>query len=576
MTPSQQLGVRGARDRLVDLLGLGATAPLQDTEVVTKTPLVPLGQPAEIRVVPGQGDVRYLLRRVSGAFAGGSGTRGKGDETILQITEVLEDVTYEVRARKESPSQSEDDPEATDDPKAREVFLDQTVTLRVGLATALSARIEGPLLDPTAGADTDPRLIDHAAEFRVRVDHSQEGVEYRLVEPLPNDRERVLTATPTIGTGEGINLTARGVHEDTKVRLRVTQRFAESLDQQDQTQLVLGSDDEPLDLPLRVRPDPTVALSVAPSSLVAFGSRAATVVLADSQESCTYRLVAHRLADSDFVFDDDVGEAEVAEFSGDGLDTGAAAPRVIVARPVAGDPDETEGEKAVGEAEDAQRFTLRGPVHDGTGGELSLPLDELADGEDRPLGPLHDDLLILVEAAKTHSKIWLDTAAVVLVTPDPAHPVELAANIADGVVRGGVIVSGGQPGVFYHLTPSDSERRSLPAFVHQVDELDAARNKGIGGRAEPSARLGLRLGVDFVIIASVPGPDAPEGRIELGRRRPPPPAVDLDGLAVEDGLSIRAVRARSGASVDMAHRAQIVDLPEIRVDDDDPPERAGD
>ena len=91
--------LRGARDRLVDLLGLGETYPLQDLPVLAEELIVPLDTTAKIPVDPGQSDVLYELRD-RGQEVSSAGAWGTGGKTILETPPMEEDVTFEILAQK--------------------------------------------------------------------------------------------------------------------------------------------------------------------------------------------------------------------------------------------------------------------------------------------------------------------------------------------------------------------------------------------------------------------------------------------------------------------------------------------
>ena len=76
--------LRGARDRLVDLLGFGETYPLQDVPVRAEELIVPIETTAKIPIDPGQSDVLYQLRD-RGKPVNGRGVRGKGGNYIVVI-----------------------------------------------------------------------------------------------------------------------------------------------------------------------------------------------------------------------------------------------------------------------------------------------------------------------------------------------------------------------------------------------------------------------------------------------------------------------------------------------------------
>src|SRR5688572_30693179 len=61
MVPMTEIHLRAARDRLLDLLGIGETFPLQDIPVAEDRVKVAINSTAKIRLLAGQKDVRYSL-----------------------------------------------------------------------------------------------------------------------------------------------------------------------------------------------------------------------------------------------------------------------------------------------------------------------------------------------------------------------------------------------------------------------------------------------------------------------------------------------------------------------------------
>ena len=525
MPVRKSLHLRGARDRLIDLLDLGETSPLQDTEVRNERLTVPIGMQAKIPIVPGQIDVRYLLRLRDGTSTPGPGKIGNGEETLALTPALNEDVTFEVLARKID--------------SGREAYLHETATVRVKLDTTLPTRIEAPLLDPAAADDTAPRVVDYGSPFVVAIDQSQEGAHYRLVHlPAgPGTAEADLSPEEEPGDRDTIRLHADPVFEDTRVRVRVIKRFDSSEGREDQSELLVGADGKPLELPLMVRPNPALQVTVEPAGAIEFGGEA-TIKIAASQASCRYQAYLRRLTDSDFLFDDVVTGVQTHE-----TELGDADRVRVLVRP-------STDESATG-------FSPIGPALAGNGADLALELPAI-----------DEDGAILVEASKDHSRLWLEQAATLLVEPDPDRRLAVRIPVAGEDMRGDVEVSAGQPGVLYYLR-GDARRETLPAYVHQLDELDQSLNKGLGGVGEPQARRGLRVEVDLAIarapVASGAESRAPDRAVE----RPLPPVVDLEPAKLGVDLAVRAVKARSGAEVKLAGPIPTSTLPEIRLEEAD-------
>lgn len=537
MATERSIRLRGARDRLIDLLGLGETFPLQDAEVRNERLTVPIGDSARIPIVPGQTDVRYLLRRRDGAPGPPSpGTVGNGEETFLTTPAITEDVTYRVLARKVD--------------SRREAFLHQMATVKVGLELNLQPRIEAPPLDPVAAEYTDPRILDYGSPLVVTMDVSQAGVDYRLVHLAAGTGEEESLSGEVRGDGGTVTLTsAQPASEDILVRVRATKRFDPAEEREDKSSLLVDADGNALELPLMVRPNPALPVTVEPSNVIGFDAEA-TIGIGESQASCSYRAYMRALADSDFLFDDvamkragdDVAEARPA------VDLGAAGVvRVIM-------PTLSVGVPPAG-------FATIGDAVAGNGDALRIPL-----------GRLVEDSLVLVEASKPHSRAWLAEAGTALIEPDPDRRLQLRIAVAGTSTRGDIEVAGGQPGVFYYLRRgATGSERSLPAYFHQRDERDPALNKGLGGDGEvvghEAARTGLRVEVDLAVARSVARDESVDEPVERAREQPGLPVVEFGRVPLDVDIRIRAVRARTGVAVELTHAVPIFPLPDIKLED---------
>lgn len=496
MSTARPIDVRCARDRLIDLLGLGETTPIRDVDVQEAQLTVNVGAPCEITIDPAQAGVRYELFDGDAPVVPACSVDGTGEKAVLKGPIIdREDKTFRIRAKKL-------------DPLTRETFLFQTATVKVGLATDL------PVSTPEIAEV--PRLVDYGSRVLVSITGSQAGATYGLIDaagsPIPmTPPERVS------GNKDGaITLTASRVTEDTVIRVDVQRTFDE------------GEGRAPLhavltaELPIAVRADRELVVSAVGSPVLPQGS--ATITIAGSQPNVRYSAHVRALSTVDFV--PDAGSALVAIAV-----PGTSGVEVYTPRPPA------LWQAPAGSVQ-------HGDAMPGNGGDLALGV-----------GPIQDDSIVVVQARKTHtaagaslaSAVQLEQAAVVLVRPEPAPPLvlQIAAN-ADGA-SGTLLVSGGQPGVFYHFYPSnEASELGLPAYFHRRDERDPSMNKGVAA-TEPEAsdqvpRRGLRVEMDLVITREPPAPAA----LDPAHVRPLDPLVDIAPLPLGGAVDVMAIKARTG------------------------------
>ncbi len=513
MSATIHLHLRAARDRVIDLLGLGETHPLQDPEIDNTRLMVPFEQTARIPIDPGQSDAEYALySRDEALIADTDAARGTGATTFLETPPIVEDVTYKIRARK---LYSE---------RQRAAFLHRTATVKVGLDASLEARILAPPIDPLIEnpADTLPRIIDDSQSVEVEIDDAQEGVDYRLVDTRGS--EEIVLSTPDVGglgPGQVTRLPSVPLTEDTEIRIRATKTFDPAEKRETQTALL------DIVLPLAVRADRTAGVSALPL-VIGFGAGAA-ITVAGSRESTAYRLFHRPLADADFVYGD-AGD-EVLKVAVEGQ------PDVQVPPP----PDlgqDPEGYRALGEWQT------------GNGGDLRLPIEALA-----------DDTLLIVQAAKAHWRPWtsvvqLAQAALILVEPDPAVDLALAIPVAAASMSGRLTVRGGRPGVFYTFRRgATGDEREPPAYFHQLDASNPVENKGLGL---------LRIEGDLAVTRD-PRPEALPPEVPLAELRPPAPQLEIGSISTLDiELHVRAMKARTRVAVPLGRVAAVPAPPVIR------------
>ena len=478
MATDANLQLRDARDRLIELLGLGKTYPLQDLPVRGEQLKVASKATAKIPIDDSQPGVTYqLFDRDKNPV--GSPLEGNGAALILETPPITEDITYRILARKLG--------------TGLQAYLHQSATVAVGLDTTLKARVTNArTLDPAIPqpADSDPRIVAYGADVAVQVDATQDGVSYRLIQGpgVGNEPEKVISEQDVTGTLGSIVLGAKpdAIVEDMDIRVRATRTFQPADGQPATTDSALLN----VVLPLKVRARTDVPVAVAPSPVVGYGQDAA-IKIGQTQASVTYRLYGRRILDGEFVHGETKDPVITAKTDGDSVQVRFHPP----SRPaIWADPP---GYAAAGDAQS------------GNGGDLTLTLK----------APV-DDSLVIVRAEKSHdapggtkipSAVQLEQAAVVLVRPDPARALRLRVFADDSKSSRSMQVSGGQPGVFYHFRsdPGGTDI-ALPAYFHKRDEADDRFNKGLGQ---------LAIEVDLAIATDPPTGSLP--RRPAAPRSPP-------------------------------------------------------
>jgi len=510
MSATTQILLRAARDRVVDLLGIGETYPLQDVSVSADRLTVAVNMTAKISINPGQSDVTYSLRDRN-EKAVSTDTVGTGAETILVTPNIKEDQTFRIFASKTDVFASG---------IKRQAYLSHVAEVKVGLDTTLNAFIAAPLLNPRtdAGASSDPRIVDFGSNVAVNVEQSQEGVDYSLV-VVSTKSETVVSQKEVRGNLGRVVLTSTPVQDDTLLRVRATKRFDQAEGRDTQTALL------DVLLPLMVRANTGLAVSVK-SSPTPF-QKDATIVIAGSQKGTSYRAFVHTLADTEFVY---------------------GIPSAAGLLPVVDDIQVPSPPWTISALNVPAGFAVQGDYQPGTGAALNVTIPAVS-----------EDSLVIVEARKLHgsantpSSVQLQQAALVLVQPNPNPALALEATVSGTSVSGPLVASGGQPGVFYYFRVGDGGTEIVPpAYFHQLDAGNPAFNKGIGQ---------LRMGVDFVVERD-PLTGTTDSR---SKTPPPPPLLDLGSQALGISLFVRAMKARTRVSVPVAQTAQIPLLPVIKL-----------
>jgi len=521
MDTPHDVALRSARDRIIDLLGVGDTYPLTDLDVIADQLKVPFGAVAKIPIENAQAGVAYELCDPKGEGLGDAfKAEGADARLVIDTPPVSEDVTYRIRATKKSSEQA---------PR----FLDEGAPVKVGLDTALQIRIlpeSTPLLDPDLASPrpSDARIVPYGASVEVEIQKSQEGVQYSLMID-----EKDVKDVWVLGDLHDVRLHAGPLGEDAVIRVRATKNFPGQ--KKDPESSLLDAK-----LYVKVMANPAAAVSVDSSPVVDYGE-GATLKIANTQANAQYEPYVRTIPDADFVH-------------------GPAAGVEVVSVAVPGKPDAQVRKPPQSGAWDAKGYASAGYVSageavPGTGGELKFALKDLK-----------EDCMIIVRAQKQHrpdlgdpsrtipSAIRLDQAAVVLVRPDPARALTLRVPVSGAQTGDSMQMSGGQPGVFYYFRPEPAgEEFKQSAYFHKRDDADNNENKGVGQ---------IAVEVDFAIAAD---PDAARPA-DVAKAAPRAPLLGITPVAAGASLSIRAMKAQTAVEKKMSRDAQIAAVPAIRAE----------
>jgi hypothetical protein len=518
MSLTTQSLLRGARDRVIDLLGLGETYPLQDTAVSADRLTVAFGTSAKISIFPGQTDANYTLHDPKDQAVTAS-VLGTGGETVLTTPPMTDDQTFRIFASKIDTFASKVD---------RQDFLTQVADVKVGLDLTISTFIDAPLLDPTKDhpVSTDPRIVDYGTTVTVKVELSQEGVDYAVV-VITDGNETVVSQEDVRGNLNTIVLTTTPVQEDVELSVRATKRFDPGEHRPDDTGLLK------LRMPLMVRARTDLAVSAQPSPL-GFG-KDATITVAGTQASASYVAYVRTLGDSDFVY----GLPPDLNLIPVNPNIQVTAPKWTSARFTVPDG-----------------YTKLGDYQAGNGGDLHLAVPGIV-----------EDSVLIIEARKLHgaskvpSSVQLQQPGLVLVQPNPNPGLALEVTIDNNSIAGPLLLNSGQSGVYYFFRVGQDGKEVLPpGYFHKLDATDATSNKGINQ---------LRIGIDLALARDPAKPLA-----DPAHTPPLPPLLDLGPQALGTALFIRAMKARSGVDVQLAQTAQLPALPMIKLDLDTVPSGA--
>lgn len=496
-----QLRLRDARDRVIDLLGLGRSYPLRDIPWPQHAVVSP-GTSTTITLAFSQRGVIYKLYDDDNQPVSREGkpleAEGTGAELTFETPPINVDVTYRVLATKielvDPPPEGEPAPEL---PEPRSAWLHGAIDIREGVDASLTIEIVGlPLLDKRIDAPkpTDARIANYGASVQVAIHDCQEGVEYVLVNHAKLDAVLSAPVTGVVGT---IVLTLPQATEDIDLRVRGSKSVGDAQDPDMRTAVL------DLVLPLRVRANPNVAASVL-APLVAHGDATVARLIA-TQSSADYELWRRPIPDDEFLFDAPPSTPRIQV-------TGDANRLIEVLRP----PWAETWQSLSG-------FVVAGEPLPGTGANLALPIPAST-----------DDTCLLIRAIKHHRKesaaskddelidsdVQLRAALVVLVRPNHEQLLRLSVRVEEKQCVGPIVLRDGQPGVYYTLRDGGGPI-ALPGYFHKQD-------KGVDE---------LRMELDLAIAA--------DGDTGVA------PSLEIDPLPIDTQLQVSARKAMTWLTAEL-------------------------
>ncbi len=573
---------------MIDSLKLGESYPLRDLPVPNEKLKVPHETPATISIQHSQQNVLYQLYQ-SGAVVeriiDGQKTpvqaAGDGGAIQLETDKIIEDVTFDILAVKQATS--------------RQAWLHQTATVKVGLNTALPARIrlfgldlafETKLTEGVVQGDLRQEFLnrevfvaEHARIFSenqrwrivqenglsyvIRLESDRLGV-YAFLDQtaespgdeaprlinygakvevqIDNSQEGVVYQLVSIENGQESVLSESDMIGDLHNITLVSKRIFEDVDVYIRATKNFGSGDraeqkELLDaiLPLKVRANSKTLVAVDHEPIFDFDA-SGTIKIPDSQSSVNYQVFMREISDREFVH-------------------GSAPEESVIKTPVENQPDVQVEKPARTDVWSKNDFTAAGEPKQGNDGDLRLSLPDL-----------QADHLVIVKASKDHdsggavisSALQLEQAVVVLVRPNPMPSLRLETEIVDGKTGGQLHIFDGDPGIFYQFSAAPENKKiEPPVYFHKRDEINPAHNKGLSQ---------LKIGVDFVVPRTASPAETNESPTQTA---PEPPVLETEKLAANTELHIKAMKAQTLVENDLSKTAIIAELPEIALQDDE-------
>jgi hypothetical protein len=492
--------LRDARDRIIQILGIGVPYPLRDLPL-DYPEMVAVGQGINIKIVGAQTGVRYRLCDEEGNDLDLPGSPyevvPKGTEgdagVVLTGPSITQDVAYTIMAVREGT--------VVIPGVLLETYLNQVVVVMVGINKGLAAAFV-PRGNQIA---RDNQLFVDYGELAIEISlkDSQEGVTYQLFEETADQKEGALLSdlpVKGLGVGTAISLTLKSgitLKEDTRIKIKARRETS-------------GNKEQLADLDVRltvqVRPDQDVVIQADP--LILEYSAAPKLRLIEFQKSAVYTLYGRPLVSTDYHATKVPGDLEVA--NGEGGSVFVEPPARIT------------------NADDPAGFVKLGDFAAASG---RIPVD-----------PLVADTLFIVRATKKENgeTLQLNQVVVVLVRPDPKPTVTALRSTIPSGTNGTVVLKGTQLGVRYQLRNQADEPVGAPGYHWEDRGVEAMRLEVdfVVEQKEPDGAGGvlwlptgpLTEKTTFSVLATkvITGVTNPlDGTVVIDIKAPPPPDKSL-------------------------------------------------
>lgn len=416
--------LRDARDRIVQLLGIGVPYPLRDLKLVYP-PTVAYNRPTTIQILGGQRGVRYQLCDEDGnpildkdnqpGFEIQPDANTPEDEILLPTPAIRKDITFTVLAIRE------------DKQKAVQVetYLNQAISIKAGIDTGLPVAFS-PATGQVAG---DHQVtINYGDKVTVAISNTQEGISYKLT---MGPKENFVTLSNGVkGNQATINVVSTdGFDEDTQINVLAYRTSSSSVSAWLDTTLSI-----------LVRPNPAAVVN-ADANIVNYNT-GTTFWLVDPQSSAQYELYKRELIPADYLPDGTAGSLLIP--TDEGRNIAIRVPAKIT------------------NWDDPSGFVLVDSFGESGASGASLPTGT---------GELLEDTIFIIRGTKreNHERLQLDQVVVVLVRPNPAPVVGSQAAIVASGAEGVVTVSGTQKGVAYQLRLDANNQPINPPGYHLTD-----------------------------------------------------------------------------------------------------------
>lgn len=396
--------LRALRNWLIDFLELGKTYPISDLPLPPPR-IVRHGTKGEALLPYAEPDVTYQL--VNDTYKGPK-VKGNNEPLKLYTEDLQEDTEFTVMAEKTGS------------------LLSTALRTKLFFKVGIDRELDIVLLEKTPlPCNTKATLV---------INDSQEKVGYKLFDAGGNE-----LSTEIMGTGGKISLTTPPLREDVVIVLKASKTFSDT-----RSKVVTIKE-----LPIAVRPDPTIVVST--KNVTPDGTGSTTLVepvisLRNTQRSVSYKAYVKTFDENDIVYESQPEGDDIWSLS---YNADGNATRNIVVRDPAHLP-----------------FVESASVQ-GTGGDLDIKLPAL-----------ENDLIIFVTATKVHS-IEIDSLRLVekpvilrmpqTVTWDAPAQVSKGAEAAIRIINP-------QRGVTYQLVnATDNSAAGVPVHFHKNKPIEAGR-----------------------------------------------------------------------------------------------------